>query len=340
MILKQINILAIESSCDDAAAAIVNGKDLLSSIVSTQTIHQQYGGIVPELASRDHQKYIVPIVSQTLSESNLKLADLNAIAYTQGPGLLGSLMVGCCFAKGMALALGIPLISVNHMHAHVLANFIEMQGQPLFPFVCLTVSGGHTQLVYVEDYLNMRLIGETLDDAMGEAFDKVGKMMNLPYPAGPTIDEYAQKGRISHLFTFPDTQVPGLNFSFSGIKTAFMQFLKKNTANDSDFIEKNIYDICASIQNKLVNMAIYKLRCAVQQTKVKAIALAGGVAANSALRKAVTNYAEQKFLHLYMPQKQYCTDNAAMVAIAAHYKFLAKDFQDVHSAVPMPRLEF
>jgi N6-L-threonylcarbamoyladenine synthase len=340
MNLEEVAILAIESSCDDTAAAVIQGKTLLSNVVSTQLVHQNYGGVVPELASRDHQKNIVSIVKQALTEATIQTSDLDAIAYTQGPGLLGSLIVGCCFAKSMALALDLPLISINHMHAHVLSPFIEAQNSPLFPFICLTASGGHTQLVYVEDYLRMRVIGQTLDDAMGEAFDKVGKMMNLPYPAGPIIDNYAKMGSDSGIFTFPDTRVPGLDFSFSGIKTAFMQFLQKNMVSEPKFIEANIYDISASIQNKIVGMAMDKLRYAVRQTNVRAIAIAGGVAANSALRTAVTDFAKDKSLHIYIPQKKYCTDNAAMVAITSHYKFLAQDFQDIHSAVPMPRLEF
>lgn len=332
-------ILAIETSCDDTAAAVLLGKKVLSSIVSSQTIHSAYGGVVPELASRDHMKNIVPIVNEALVQAGVDLADISAIAYTQGPGLLGSLMVGCCFAKAKAMALGKPLISVNHMQAHVLSNFLDTERSPELPALCLTVSGGHTQLVYVKDFLEMEVIGETLDDAMGEAFDKIGKMMGLPYPAGVAIDEQAQRGD-ENAFQFPDTHVPGLDFSFSGIKTGFLNFLNKETARDAFFLEKNKSDICASIQKKLIDMAMQKLDAAVRHTSVKTIALAGGVAANSGLRARVALYAQANDLNFFSPHKKYCTDNAAMIGIVGHYKFLAKQFQSVEEAVPIPQMKF
>lgn len=332
-------ILAIESSCDDTAAAVLQNKKLLSNTLFTQIIHSKYGGVVPELASRDHQKNIVAVVKEAIELAKINLSELDCIAYTQGPGLLGSLLVGCCFAKGMALALDKPLIGVNHMQAHVLANFIDIEDQIEFPLVCLTVSGGHTQLVYVKDFLEMKIIGQTLDDAMGEAFDKIGKMMGLPYPAGPTIDEFAQKGSIN-TFSFPNTIVPDLEYSFSGIKTSFSNFFQGKVSQNKDFFEVNKYDICASIQNKLIDMAMNKFCKAVEKTKVKAIAIAGGVAANSALRAKVENLAITKNLKLYLPNKKYCTDNAAMIAMVAHHKYLAGQFQNIDSAMPIPRMEF
>lgn len=317
-------ILAIESSCDETSASvIINGK-VLNNVIASQTVHRKYGGVVPELASRAHQQLILQVVNEAMVSANISKSKLHAIAFTKGPGLLGSLLVGVSFAKGMALGLGIPLIEVNHMEAHILAHFIS-EPQPTFPFLCLTVSGGHTQLVRVTDYLTMEVLGETQDDAVGEAFDKAAKIIGLPYPGGPLIDQYAQKGN-PHAFNFSETAMPGLNFSFSGIKTGFLYFLRDKKAIDPDFIEKNRNDICASIQRHLVNMLMQKLKRASQETGIKQIAIAGGVAANSGLRLALKEAAQKYRWEIFIPEFQYCTDNAAMIAMAAHYKFLESKF--------------
>jgi N6-L-threonylcarbamoyladenine synthase len=328
-------ILAIESSCDETSASVISNGKVLNNIIATQAIHQKYGGVVPELASRAHQQNIVAVVSEALSTSGFHQHDLSAIAFTRGPGLIGSLLVGVSFAKGMALALNIPLIEVNHMQAHVLAHFIETP-QPSFPFLCLTVSGGHTQIVLVKDYLEMEVIGETQDDAVGEAFDKAAKLMGLPYPGGPLIDKYAQQGDAKR-FSFTETVMPNLDFSFSGIKTQFMYFLRDEVKKDPDFIERNLHDICASLQAHLVGMLLKRVEQAAKQTNIKQIAIAGGVSANSGLRKSLQALAERKQWQVYIPAFEYCTDNAGMIAMAAHYKFLKGDFADF-SVTPLARM--
>jgi N6-L-threonylcarbamoyladenine synthase len=323
-------ILAIESSCDETSASIVQAGKVLNNVIASQTVHQKYGGVVPELASRAHQQQIHHVVNEALTSAGIRPEHLNAIAFTRGPGLLGSLLVGVSFAKGMALGLQLPLIEVNHMEAHVLAHFIE-EPQPAFPFLCLTVSGGHTQLVLVHDYLNMEVIGETRDDAIGEAFDKAAKMMEFPYPGGPLIDKYAQLGN-PKAYKFPQTSIPGLDFSFSGIKTSFLYFLRDNKKNEPRFVELFGPDICASLQAHLVAMVMNKLKLAVIQTGINRVAIAGGVAANSGLRKSLQEEAQQSGWSVFIPKFEYCTDNAAMIAIAAHYKYLAKRFASLDVA--------
>lgn len=330
-------LLAIESSCDETSAAVIINGEIRSNIIANQSIHELYGGVVPELASRAHQKNIVPVVSQALANAAIHKEDLNAIAYTQGPGLLGALLVGSSFAKGLAAGLGIPLIEVNHMQAHILAHFIDTP-RPTFPFLCLTVSGGHTQLVRVENYLSMEIIGETTDDAVGEAFDKTAKMLGLPYPGGPLIDQYAQQGN-PLAFEFPRANMPNLDYSFSGFKTAVLYFIQKNTANNPNFISDNLPDICASIQYTLIQTLLAKLEKAATLTDIHEIAIAGGVSANSELRKQLAELGKKKNWNTYIPAFQYCTDNAAMIAMAAHFKYLEKDFANLESS-PDPRLKF
>jgi N6-L-threonylcarbamoyladenine synthase len=330
-------ILAIESSCDETAAAVlVNGK-IQSNVIATQTIHQKYGGVVPELASRAHQQNIVPVVAQSLQDAKVRKGDLTALAFTQGPGLLGSLLVGASFAKAMALALNIPLVAVHHMQAHILAHFIG-EPHPAFPFLCLTVSGGHTQIVLVRSHLEMEIIGQTQDDAVGEAFDKTAKMLGLPYPGGPLIDKYAQTGN-PKAFPFPGVDMPGLDFSFSGIKTAFLYFLRDHTAANADFVQQNMADICASVQHTLVNILLKKLRKAAAETGIREIAIAGGVSANRGLRESLARLGQQQEWKVYIPEFQYCTDNAAMIAMAAYYKALAGQYSD-QTVTPMPRMEW
>ena len=328
-------ILAIESSCDETSAAVISNGKVLNNIIATQAIHQKYGGVVPELASRAHQQNIVAVVNEALQEADVLPKQLQAIAFTRGPGLIGSLHVGVSFAKGLALSLKLPLIEVNHMQAHVLAHFID-DPKPAFPFLCLTVSGGHTQIVLVKDYLDMEVIGQTQDDAVGEAFDKTAKLLGLPYPGGPMIDKYAQQGNPKR-FSFTETHMPGLDFSFSGIKTQFMYFLRDQLLQNPDFISQNMVDLCASIQHHLINMLMKRLKEAAQQTGIKEIAIAGGVAANSGLRLTLQQTAEQLKWKVYIPAFQYCTDNAGMIAIAAHYKFLKQDFTD-QSVTPLARM--
>ncbi|MCA6381487.1 MAG: tRNA (adenosine(37)-N6)-threonylcarbamoyltransferase complex transferase subunit TsaD [Cytophagales bacterium] len=320
-------ILAIESSCDETSASVIQQGKVVNNIIASQNVHQKYGGVVPELASRAHQQNILYVVNEAIITSGIQKSDLHAIAFTRGPGLLGSLLVGVSFAKGMALALDIPLIDVNHMEAHVLAHFIDPPA-PIFPFLCLTVSGGHTQIVLVEDYLCMQVLGETQDDAVGEAFDKAAKMMGLPYPGGPLIDKYAQLGN-PKAFAFADTNMPGLSFSFSGIKTSFLYFLRDKKREDPDFVEKNLNDICASLQFQLVKMLIQKVIAASRQTGIKQIAIAGGVAANSGLRNELKASAQKFGWTIYIPEFQYCTDNAAMIAMAAHFKFVKGIFSEM-----------
>ena len=332
-----ISILAIESSCDETSASIiVNGK-VLNNIVATQSVHEKYGGVVPELASRAHQENLIPVVHEALSTAGISKKELSAIAVTRGPGLMGSLLVGVSFAKAFAKALDIPLIDVNHMQAHVLAHFIE-EPRPSFPFICLTVSGGHTQLVLVKDYLTMEVIGETRDDAVGEAFDKTAKLLGLPYPGGPLLDRHAKEGN-PKAFTFPVTRMPGLNYSFSGIKTAVLYFLRDQLAEHPNFITDNLADLCASIQHTLVEMLLIKLKEAMKQTGVTEVAIAGGVSANSGLRAALSALSQRKGWTLYVPEFEYCTDNAAMIAMAAHFKYLRGEFVG-YDIVPLAKMKF
>jgi len=320
-------ILAIESSCDDTAAAIMKNGRILCNIVATQSVHEDYGGVVPELASRAHQQNIVPVVHQALAEANITKTMLTAVAFTRGPGLLGSLLVGASFAKSLSFGLGTPLLAVDHMKAHILAHFIE-DPKPKFPFLCLTVSGGHTQIVQINGYLDMQILGETQDDAVGEAFDKCAKLIGLPYPGGPYIDRFAQEGD-SGRFNFPATEIPELHYSFSGIKTAFLNFLKIEERLDPQFVKKNKKDICASIQSTLIDMLLSKLAKAVEITGIKEVAVAGGVSANLGLRKALEYCASTKGWQVYLPTFEYCTDNAAMIAMAAHFQLQAGQVSDL-----------
>ena len=335
--LMPVKILAIESSCDDTGAAVIVDGKVLSNHIANQKIHEQYGGVVPELASRAHQENIVPVVDIALQTAGVKREELTAIAFTQSPGLIGSLLVGSCFAKSMAMALDIPLIGVHHMQAHVLANFID-DPKPDFPFLCLTVSGGHTQIVLCESPLSMRVIGETLDDAAGEAFDKSAKILGLPYPGGPLIDKYAKEGNPNR-FKFPEPRIPGLNFSFSGLKTAILYFLQENMQKDPAFITKNLTDICASIQQRIISILLNKVIKASQETGIRDIAIAGGVSANSGLRSALGEYGKKYQWRTFIPKFEYCTDNAGMIAITAHYKYLAGDFASL-DVVPTARAAF
>jgi N6-L-threonylcarbamoyladenine synthase len=328
-------ILAIESSCDETSAAVITNGKVLNNVIATQAVHQKYGGVVPELASRAHQQKIVTVVNEALTSAQVGQRQLSAIAFTRGPGLMGSLLVGVSFAKGMALGLNIPLIEVNHMQAHVLAHFID-EPKPAFPFLCLTVSGGHTQLVLVNDYLTMEVIGQTQDDAVGEAFDKAAKLLGLPYPGGPMVDQYAQVGNPER-YKFTETVMPGLDFSFSGIKTQFMYFLRDELKKDAGFIEKNMNDLCASIQTHLVSMVLKRLVQASEQTGIKEVAIAGGVSANSGLRNSLKALGKEKGWQVFIPAFEYCTDNAAMIAMAAHFKFLKGEFTDL-GVTPLARM--
>ncbi len=330
-----MNILAIESSCDETSASVIANGHILSNVIATQLIHEQYGGVVPELASRAHQQHIVPVVERSLADANLPKSELSAIAFTRGPGLLGSLLVGASFAKALALGLNIPLIEVNHMQAHVLAHFIEAP-RPVFPFLCLTVSGGHTQIVRVDGPLDMTVMGQTLDDAVGEAFDKSAKLLGLPYPGGPLIDRYAKEGN-PLAFRFPMSEMANLDFSFSGIKTAIMYFLRDNTRTNPEFIAQHLADICASIQHTLVQMLLTKLKRAARETGIREIAIAGGVSANSGLRTALAQLGQEQGWNVYIPRFEYCTDNAAMIAKAAQFKYEKGDFT-AQTVSPMPRM--
>lgn len=330
-------ILAIESSCDETSVAICNNGKITANVIANQTIHQNYGGVIPELASRVHQQNIVPVIQQALNDANLDKKELNAVAFTRGPGLLGSLLVGVSFAKSFALALDLPLVSVNHMHAHILAHFID-DPKPTFPFLCLTVSGGHTQIVLVKDYFDMDIVGETLDDAAGEAFDKTAKILNLPYPGGPLVDKHAKSGN-PLAFKFPEPQIKDLNYSFSGLKTSILYFIRAQEKENPDFIADHLNDICASVQYSIVNILLNKLKKAAAQYGIKEIAIAGGVSANSGLRLALQKMAEAQNWNIYIPAFEYCTDNAAMIAIAGYHKYKKGDFvgQDV---APLSRMEF
>ena len=329
-------ILGIESSCDDTAAAVMRNGVLLSNLVSSQSVHREHGGVIPELASRAHVQSMVPVVQGSLNEAKINLDEIDVIACTQGPGLMGSLIVGYTFARSLAQCLHIPLIEVNHLRAHILAHFIEPPA-PSFPFLCLTVSGGHTQLVVVKDYLEMEVIGSTLDDAAGEAFDKSGKMLGLPYPSGPVIDRLAAAG--TSRFTFPEPKVPGLQFSFSGLKTAILYFLRDKVKSDSSFIQANLNDLCCSIQDRIVSILMNKLEQAVKSTNISEVAIAGGVSANSALRLALKEKAELEGWQIYIPKLEYCTDNAAMVAMMGHVKYLEGKFANLNSS-PKARLSW
>jgi N6-L-threonylcarbamoyladenine synthase len=332
----KINILAIESSCDETSAAVISDGKILNNIIATQSVHEKYGGVVPELASRAHQQHLIPVIHEAIQSSGIDKRQLSAVAFTKGPGLLGSLLVGVSFAKSFAYALGLPLIEVNHMQAHILSHFIE-DPKPAFPFICLTVSGGHTQLVLVRDFLKMEVIGETIDDAVGEAFDKTAKLLGLPYPGGPLIDKYAKEGN-PEAFSFPVSDMTGLNFSFSGIKTSVLYFLRDRIKENPTFIDNNLADICASIQYTLIKMLMQKLKKAAREYQIKEIAIAGGVSANSGLRNELKVVAEKLGWNIYIPKFEYCTDNAAMIAITAHYKFLNGDFSDLE-AVPEARMK-
>lgn len=334
--MTEPTILAIESSCDETSASVIRGGKVLSNIVATQAIHELYGGVVPELASRAHQQNIIPVVTQALRKANVAKNELNAVAFTRGPGLLGALLVGCSFAKSFALGLGIPLIEVNHMQAHILAHFID-EPKPSFPFLCLTVSGGHTMVVRVNDYLDMQILGQTTDDAVGEAFDKIGKMLGLPYPGGPMLDKTATQGN-PDAFQFPVGSMPGYNYSFSGIKTAVLYFLRDKTKEQPNFVQENLADICASVQKTLIRTLLKKLVQASQDLGIYEIAIAGGVSANSGLRHTLQQYAAKHNWQVYIPAFQYCTDNAGMIAMAAHYQYLAGDFASQFVS-PEPRLK-
>lgn len=333
-------ILAIESSCDETSASICTDGIIRSNVTATQKVHEQYGGVVPELASRAHMQNIVPVVDAAIKEANCTFDEIDAFAFTQSPGLIGALLVGGQFAKSLALALNKPLISVHHMQAHVIANLID-NPKPAFPFLCLTVSGGHTQIVLCESPLKMQVVGQTIDDAAGEAFDKTAKIMGLPYPGGPLIDKYAQKGNPNR-FAFPEPQIAGLDFSFSGLKTSIMYFLNNGGQSNAfkeeyqvsaeereNFIKGNLHDICASVQHRIISILLNKLKKASKQYGIKEIAIAGGVSANSGLRKAIQDLGKELNWNVYLPSFTYCTDNAAMIAITAHYKYLAGDFVDL-----------
>jgi len=325
MLQSPIFILGIESSCDDTSAAIIKDGKILANIIANQSVHKAYGGVVPELASRAHQQNIVPVVNEAIKQAGITKEDITAIAFTNGPGLLGSLLVGSSFAKAFALGMNIPLIEVNHMQGHILAHFIEEEdtATPDFPFLCLTVSGGHTQIVKITNHFEMEVLGETIDDAAGEAFDKVAKMLNLSYPGGPILDKKAQLGN-PNKFEFTHPKVPGLNYSFSGLKTSVLYFLKKELKTNLNFIEENLNDICASVQKTIVDILMIELKKAIKETGIKEIAIAGGVSANSELRKRLASFGKDR--NVYIPKFEYCTDNAAMIAITGYYKYLQQDF--------------
>jgi len=329
-----ITILAIESSCDETAASVCKDGEILSNVIASQSVHEQYGGVVPELASRAHMQNIVPVVDQAMSQAGLQLSDLSAVAFTQAPGLIGSLLVGTQFAKSISLSLQIPLIAVHHMQAHVLANLIPVE-RPEFPFLCLTVSGGHTQIVLAKSALDLEVIGETIDDAAGEAFDKTAKLLGLPYPGGPLIDRYAKLGDPLK-FKFAEPQIPELNFSFSGLKTSVLYFLQKQSPG---FIEDNRNDLCASVQHTIVKILLKKLAKAVQQTQVKQVCIAGGVSANSGLRNGLIEMGQKRGWKTFIPDFSYCTDNAAMIAITAYHKYQQNDFVAL-SVNPSARAEW
>ncbi|MEW5675314.1 tRNA (adenosine(37)-N6)-threonylcarbamoyltransferase complex transferase subunit TsaD [Flavobacterium enshiense] len=340
MTKSPIYILAIESSCDDTAAAVLKDNKVLSNIVARQAIHEEYGGVVPELASRAHQQNIVPVIDVALKKANINKSELSGIAFTQGPGLMGSLLVGSSFAKSMAMSLNIPLIAVHHMHAHVLAHFIEEEGfdKPDFPFLAMTISGGHTQIIKVKSFFEMEIIGETTDDAVGEAFDKSAKILGLPYPGGPLIDKYAQLGN-PKAFPFTKPKVHGLDFSFSGLKTQILYFVQKKTAENPNFIQENMNDICASIQYTIIQILMEKLKMAVEETGITQIAIGGGVSANSGIRTTLKETETKYGWKTFIPKFEYTTDNAAMIGIVGYHKFLGNQFENA-SVVSKARIEF
>jgi N6-L-threonylcarbamoyladenine synthase len=334
--MDSVLLLAIESSCDDTAAAVIRNDKILANIVANQAVHEEYGGVVPELASRAHQKNIVPVIDLALKKAGVGLEEIDGIAYTRGPGLMGSLLVGTSFAKAMALAKNIPLIEVNHMHAHILAHFIKEADKdtvPSFPFLCLTVSGGHTQLVVLQSEDELEVVGATIDDAAGEAFDKIAKMLGLPYPGGPVLDRLAANGN-RHRFKFTHPKVPNLDYSFSGLKTAVLYFLRSEVEGEPNFVQEHLHDLCASVQHTIVEILLNKLSLAAQKYGVKHIGLAGGVSANSLLRTELQHLGKKKGWITYIPKFEYCTDNAAMIAIAGYYNFKKGKFSD-QSAVPL-----
>jgi N6-L-threonylcarbamoyladenine synthase len=337
---SEVFILAIESSCDDTAAAVLHNDKVLSNVVANQLIHNQYGGVVPELASRAHQQNIVPVIDAALRKANVQKEQLTAIAFTQGPGLMGSLLVGSSFSKSLSLALNIPLIAVNHMHAHILAHFIDEDGydKPEFPFLALTISGGHTQIVKVNGFFDMEIIGETTDDAVGEAFDKSAKILGLPYPGGPLIDKYAQLGN-PKAFSFTKPKVPGLDFSFSGLKTAILYFIQKKKLENPNFIEENLNDICASIQYTIIEILMDKLKLAVKETGIKQIAIGGGVSANSGIRTRLKETESKYGWKTFIPKFEYTTDNAAMIGIVGYQKYLSSRFE-TSAVVSKARIQF
>lgn len=337
LVKKDTVILAIESSCDDTGASVIKNGNILANCIANQSVHEKFGGVVPELASRSHQKNIVPVVEVALKEAGVKKGDLDAIAFTQGPGLLGSLLVGAGFAKSFALGLNIPLITVNHLQAHVLAHFID-EPKPKFPFLCLLVSGGHTQIILVHSDSEMEILGKSIDDAAGEAFDKTAKILGLPYPGGPLIDKYAKEGDPDR-FEFSHSKVPDLDFSFSGFKTKVLYFLQAEMKKNPDFIRENINDLCATIQEHIVSYLLKKLQKAVEQTGIKQVSLAGGVSANSSLRKQFNELGSKEGWDVYIPDFQYCTDNAGMIAMGAHFKYLRSEFVG-QDTVPYARNTF
>ena len=340
MTQEKVYILAIESSCDDTAAAVLCNDKVLSNVVANQLVHQQYGGVVPELASRAHQQNIVPVVAAALEKAAITVEQLSAIAFTQGPGLMGSLLVGSSFAKSMALALDIPLLAVNHMHAHIFAHFIDEPGyaKPVFPFLALTISGGHTQIVQVNGFFDLKIIGETTDDAVGEAFDKSAKIIGLPYPGGPLVDKHAQQGN-PKAFVFAKPKVPNLDFSFSGLKTAILYFIQKNVAENPAFISERLDDICASIQHTIIEILMEKLQLAVNQTGITQIAIGGGVSANSGIRAAMVSAEKQYGWTTFIPKFEYTTDNAAMIGIVGYQKYIHKQFESAE-VVSKARIQF
>ncbi len=326
-------ILGIESSCDDTSAAIINGNKILSNIAANQTVHQEYGGVVPELASRAHQQNIIPVVEKSFTKANIQQKDISAIGFTRGPGLLGSLLVGTSFAKSLAMSLDVPLIEVNHLQAHILCHFIEDANPmpPKFPFLCLTVSGGHTMIVLVKDYFDMEIIGKTIDDAAGEAFDKIGKIMGLDYPAGPIIDKLAKLGN-PDAFTFGKPKLENYDYSFSGIKTSVLYFLQKQLKENPYFIKENVENLCASVQKTIIDVLMKKLEKAAKDYDVKEVAIAGGVSANSGLREAMQKNVEKLSWNVYIPKFEYTTDNAAMIAMVAKLKFERGEFTDLRTS--------
>ena len=329
-------ILGIESTCDETSASICIDGKIHSNTIATQSVHEKFGGVIPELASRAHQLNIIPTVEQAINDAKIHKNEIDAVAFSRGPGLMGSLLVGISFAKAFALARNLPLIEVNHMHAHILAHFIG-DHKPTFPFLCLTVSGGHTQIVQVNDYFSMELIGQTIDDAAGEAFDKTAKILGLAYPGGPLIDKHAQNGN-SLAYTFPEPKISNFDFSFSGLKTSILYFVQKNTKENPNFIENNLEDICASVQHRIISILLNKLEKAALVTGIKNIAIAGGVSANSGLRNGINQLGEKHSWNTFIPKFEYCTDNAAMIAIAGYHKFLQNDFVG-QNITPLTRWE-